>query len=450
MPVSPKQYLLLSPYSGDNLGDGAIQQAFIQNIWRRIPDAVIEGLTLHPAATAHIHDIKCRAVSAIKTSYYAAILERGSRDDATTTATERREPTIDEEGSAWTSLANLIKKTPVLGTLLRSSIRYLRQFVSVAKDVATECCRIRVDLATVRASHCLLVAGGGQLDDEWGGPWGHPYVLWKWSLLCSLTGTEFRLVGVGYSELHHRLSRWFVRQTLKRCTTSSFRDSRSSQLSRALFESNRYTIVPDMAFGYALPILPTQAVGEFYDIGISPIAYKSEHYWPDMDVAAYARFISSLAELLVHAHEQQKKVCLFITSTADRQSVVDVLEQSESLRPGISTMLSIRDTDSLDRLFSTLSRCRTVVVSRLHGIILSHLTALPVLAVNYDEKVKLHMTNMDQADYMIDFDQITGDSLVVLYEKMSANHDRIRRVLIQRRSEQVHCINAHFDEILSG
>ena len=34
----------------------------------------------------------------------------------------------------------------------------------------------------------LVVAGGGQLDEEWGGSWGHPYALMKWAVLARVAG----------------------------------------------------------------------------------------------------------------------------------------------------------------------------------------------------------------------------------------------------------------------
>ena len=36
----------------------------------------------------------------------------------------------------------------------------------------------------LRTQHLLVVSGGGQLTEEWGGAWQHPFGLFKWAILA--------------------------------------------------------------------------------------------------------------------------------------------------------------------------------------------------------------------------------------------------------------------------
>jgi hypothetical protein len=57
--ATPIRIALLTPYSGTNLGDAAIQEAATRNIGARCPGAVISGSTLNPVTTAARHGIPC-------------------------------------------------------------------------------------------------------------------------------------------------------------------------------------------------------------------------------------------------------------------------------------------------------------------------------------------------------------------------------------------------------
>lgn len=47
----------------------------------------------------------------------------------------------------------------------------------------------------------LIVSGGGQLDDYWGGAWHHPYTLLMWGLLARLRNVPYKFISVGAGPL---------------------------------------------------------------------------------------------------------------------------------------------------------------------------------------------------------------------------------------------------------
>src|SRR6185437_9395874 len=55
----------------------------------------------------------------------------------------------------------------------------------------------------------LIVSGGGQLDEEWGGAWGHPFALFKWAMLARLAKVPLAFASVGACKAASTTSRFF-------------------------------------------------------------------------------------------------------------------------------------------------------------------------------------------------------------------------------------------------
>jgi len=76
----------------------------------------------------------------------------------------------------------------------------------------------------LRGTDLLLVAGSGQLNDYWEGPWGIPFTLFKWALLAHATGTKLALLSLGAGPLRTRVGKFFVNQTVRLADYRSYRD----------------------------------------------------------------------------------------------------------------------------------------------------------------------------------------------------------------------------------
>ena len=127
---------LLGPYGGGNLGDVAIQEAAINNFKRLRPDALIIGIAGNRQNVLECHGIECFLIA--------------------------------PDGGSHTAV-----RIPLVGRLIRlfSNLR----FTASAWRLMTS-----IDL--------LVISGGGQIDDYWGGPWGHPFAVLRWTLLAKITG----------------------------------------------------------------------------------------------------------------------------------------------------------------------------------------------------------------------------------------------------------------------
>lgn len=440
-----RQILLLSPYGGDNLGDGAIQETFLAGIRRREPEAAIVGLTLNPMMTEAMHGHECHTVSAISVPYYSPIAKSAQNESPAPEAVDEG-PDADADGTQ--ASLDMIKRIPLLGPALRFGKRVATAAIDVIVQSYREIVHTYRSLALCRKSSHVIVAGGGQLDDEWGGPLGHPYVLWKWSWLAKLTGARFCFAGVGYSELHHALSRYLVAGSLKRSAVSSFRDVRSQDRAVALYPARNAEVVPDIAFGRLPPDDERPWDEPQIDIGLSPIAYMSEYYWPQTNASLHTAYINALAEYIATVADEGRSIALFSTASADDRTIKLLTEAVRKLDAAAADSLEHCTPSTVDELLGFLARCRSIVASRLHGVILSHVMFRPVLAISYDDKVSIHMRDMEQAEYCLDIDRIDAAQLLERQRLIDARFDDVVDQVATQTRTRSRALDAHLDRLL--
>src|SRR5690606_18955988 len=114
-------------------------------------------------------------------------------------------------------------------------------------------------LQVARCADYFIVSGSGQIDDYWGGAEGQPYSFPNWSNLARQSRSHFVLMSVGVCSLRSRLSRHFVRSTLKRAFYRSYRDEASRTLLAHLPFTWQDEVYPDLAFSFPLERARAQA-----------------------------------------------------------------------------------------------------------------------------------------------------------------------------------------------
>jgi polysaccharide pyruvyl transferase WcaK-like protein len=174
---------LLTPYDGGNLGDAAIQEALISNFRRFHRPLQISGITLDPERTAALHGIPCYLLAINSRPHYK--VKTGSATESTDDA---KTNLPDETGSEVDFFSRLRRRAR-----LSAFLKPIRALFRLAK----ECRHVLQSYLLLREVDLLVVAGGGQLDEEWGGIWGHPYALMKWSVLARLAGAKTVFLSVG-------------------------------------------------------------------------------------------------------------------------------------------------------------------------------------------------------------------------------------------------------------
>src|SRR5581483_6384540 len=140
-----------------NLGDEALVAAVLQGIRRRYPDAEIRAFT-------------------------------GDPDD-------RRPPPPETAagGHGGSAAASLLARARAVAKAVRPLRRVAlgaRRGLAATRSVLAEPAFLLRSYRRLRGVRLLLVAGSQQLNDAYGGPWGFPYTLWKWSALAKIAGAK--------------------------------------------------------------------------------------------------------------------------------------------------------------------------------------------------------------------------------------------------------------------
>jgi polysaccharide pyruvyl transferase WcaK-like protein len=402
---------LLTPYNGNNLGDGTIQTAVIENLRRRDSSIEFLGITLDPEDTATRHRIPAFPITGLSVPFYSEALLLHCTEAAWDSVPATEPATADRPGS----LRHLIKTMPLVGPLLRFLVGRLR----VLRKLPPEAHHLWRSFQAVRTLDLLLVSGGGQLDEEFGGPWGHPYVLFRWAMLSRLAGTRLAIASVGAHHMHRPLTRFFIKAALASASYRSYRDPGSQQqLSRWRFTTNDHC-VPDMAL--SLPVREAsneRSPGGPAVVGLSPMIYGHARHWPTSRAGLHEQYSRRLAEFARWLLDRGYRLLLFQSSAADRVAVADLRARLLELAgPEEARRIAEPRVQTVDQFFREVAAADYVVASRLHGVMMSHMLGKPVLAISFDRKVDAHMESMGQTRYRVD---IGGFEVADLIERFTA------------------------------
>jgi polysaccharide pyruvyl transferase WcaK-like protein len=427
---------LLTPYTGGNLGDAAIQFAVIDNIRLRIPDCELYGLTLFPAATQKLHDIPCYPLTRLRLPYYA-LAEQAKESVG--------QDQLGQPGNTGiiSGIRQGLKRKSWLYPVLRSFKQFLLAVATIMRNVATDISHTCGAFTLCRSSDALLISGGGQLDDYWGGAWGHPYTLFKWVVLGRLAGARVVVLSVGACSMRSKASRFFFRVALRLSDYRSYRDGGSKRLLSAWRFTNVDHVIPDLAFSYQVPQGRSKNMGGGKPrIGVSPIAHLSPHYWPQKEKHIFENYVAMLTEFVAEKVSQGYEIVFFTTATPDTYVITQVVSRLRLMNGTneFERSTEIRQTRNLQSLYELLSEVDLVVASRLHGIILSQLAGIPVLAISYDRKVSAHMEDLQMQDFCIDFHTLSSRQLSERFERLAADSQAIKVHLtaeVKRRRDRL-------------
>lgn len=417
---------LISPCGYGNLGNAAIMTAMIDNIHQRLAEVEIVGITLNPDETSRRHGISSFPLSGISLQGYYVSLKQNPPNH------------LNTAGKCFRIRSSLKRVS-----FLRDLVIKLRPYVSTLKKEASY---IFEAYRYVGALDAVIICGGGALDEFWGGPWGHPWTLCRWSILSRLHGKPLLFVSVGKSSLERILSRFFVRVALRLSKFRSYRDNDSKNAVQEIINAHKDSVYPDLAFSYPLDSVFKREQRDSDDalvVGISPIAYCDPSIWPSKNAQIYIEYLRKMANLVRWLYSKNYKLFFFATDSPDVKTIDDlnsILGGENKIAEAIRALPNPLD-QSVDNFLGEIYNADIIIASRLHGIILSHIINKPVLAISYDKKVKSYMGSIEQMDYLIDIDEFNYEQAIERFAKLAS--------LRKREMENIRMTNQSFRKNLS-
>ena len=255
-----------------------------------------------------------------------------------------------------------------------------------------------VDLASVveaLSQADLLVLGGGGLFQEYDVfdrpslahfPAGNVSQFAQFHYLARELGLATAVLGQGVGPLHGADACDITRQVFEQADLASVRDGASAQLLRRIGVDRLVPIAPDPAWTIA-PRAPVRDLPQRYPaLAGHRVMAMIVRDWP-----FHATWEDAFAQTFDRALPPGW-ACLWLdftrTPSADPQRV-DGSEIAYRLVPRLSTGRphAVWQGMALDEAMALVAACDALVTMRLHGALLGHVSGLPVVTLEYDDKV---------------------------------------------------------------
>jgi len=421
-----------------NLGDEALFATVLQNIRRRVPNAEVVGFTINPQDTTQRNGIPCFPIRR----------EGKPGTSQSATSSDLRSASRHTRSASPDSSRGKIKSTLKAIPGVRAVFSGLRSFVHVVVSIVAEPKFLLDSYRRLKGIELLLAAGGQQLNDGYGGPWGYPFTLYKWTLLAKLTGTRVALLSVGAGPVDSSLSKFFFRRVLNLVNYRSYRDAISSRLMESFGIKGSHPVLPDLVYSFRLPApKPAQARAARAVVGTNPVPFLDGRYWPTSDDARYENYVRKFARFAEWLDESGHSVLFFPTQTrADALTIGDIRQemnghgQSPNLLPG-------SPIHTLEDLVSEISRADLVVANRYHAILISLMMNKPVLGVAYHEKSRALLEQAGQGEYVLDIADFKAEELIERFSAMEADAAAIKKRIAERMAPLRKALEEQYDTV---
>jgi polysaccharide pyruvyl transferase WcaK-like protein len=402
-----KRVGLLNHLGGGNLGDDATMDAVMHNIKTRWPNAVILGLSMNPNDTQTRHGIP---------SY--AIRRRTWDPDH-----DYRSP-----NTAVTSrdgLKNAVRRCPPLFRLLQA-IHFIA--INMPRSFCQELLFLVHSFRITKSLDLLIICGGGQLLDSWGGAWKFPYTLFKWTVLAKLSRAKCYFINVGAGPLNHSLGKYFIKYSLMLADYVSFRDDYSRTLARQIGFGGKAEVLADSVYSLPIPGSHTQQRRGTRTVGIAPMAFCDPLLYWEKDQDVYDCLIRNLSLLGSWLAGQHTRVAMFSTDIRFDAKAIDDLKMSLSKFAGNagSGLIIQPPIKTVEELLFEMSSMDYVVTCRFHGVIFAHLLNIPVLAISHHDKVATIMNECGLSEYCLDARTVNADLLISTFTRLVDNRDEVK------------------------
>jgi len=437
---SIKKIGILGHVGNKNLGDEAILAAVIQNVKRRYPGAEIYGFTLNPEDTKARHGITAFPIRKIKGNH-----ERPKRQENVGVPPQKSNEQVSLRKLIITQLKSLpqiymfLKKVQKSLPLIRDSIKEPGFLISCYKALKG------IDL--------LIIAGSQQLIDFIGGAWGHPYTLFRWSMLGKAAKAKVIFLSVGAGPIRSSLSKIFIKASLSQASYRSYRDESSKKLIEQIGVKGSNPVFPDLVYslrsdGQTGTLVPSE--NPLPIVGINPVPFSDPVYWPGSSAYIYESYVKKLSDFALWLIGRGYRILFFPTQLNLDPPVIRDIRLCMGKNAGLDFQAKIiyEPVNSFDDLVSSISMTSVVVACRFHGVIIPYLLNKPVLGIAYHRKTFELMEQMGQSEYALDIHSFNCNSLQERFISLESNSVAIRKEIEEKIMISRQALESQYNQVL--
>lgn len=430
---------LLTPYDGGNLGDASIQDAMIENLRRRLPGVRLSGISLSSADFLKQHGVESFPLCETDRPFYRLV-----RTASTSSSNQGQTsiPPASQQATPIRRLKKVFRRVPFLKAsvkILRTGAKEARHWIAGYKFLRTQ------DL--------LIVSGGGQLDEEWGGPWGHPFALFKWALLARIARVPYVMTSVGVCKVHSTTSRFLISSALRLARYRSYRDKNSRDLAAGLVRRvSTDPVVPDLAFGLSPSELRQSTsirllAGDRTIVAISPIAFSKPHNWPQSDLGLYRRYLDQLLAAISVLLERGYFLVLVSSSRGDDESVIpEILNHLDGpAKKRIEQQTYVPRIANWRDFVNAVREADFLIASRLHSTILGFISHRPTVAISFDPKVDWVMQDLGQTEFLLHIRDFVSEDVIKALDLLQLSRTAVTEKLVAYQSQNATDLARQYD-----
>lgn len=419
---SPRVIGVFSHGGTKNLGDEALLAAVIQNIRRRVPGAEVLGFTISPDDTLRRHGIPCFPIRRLAKATPALTIS--SSAEAAPNGAERA-----THLDSAPKIKAAVKAIPRFRRLLVG----MRRFAGGVVRVLAEPQFLIDSYRRLKRVELLLVAGSQQLNDAFGGAWGFPFTLFKWTVLAKCTGTKVAILSVGAGPINSPLSRFFFRRVLNMVNYRSYRDAISSRMVESMGVAGSHPVYPDLVYSLQLPTpSPVAKRDGRVVVGTNPVPFFDGRYWPTPDPQRYKSYVGKFARFAEWLDKSGHSVLFFPTQVRADTLTINDIRQAMNGSGSSPNLLTSQPVQTLEDLVSEISRADFVVANRYHGILISLMMNKPVLGVAYHEKSRALLAQAGQHEYVLNIGEFEVKEMIERFASLEANAAVVKKQIAER------------------
>jgi polysaccharide pyruvyl transferase WcaK-like protein len=387
----------------------------IANICLRLPGAQFSGISLNCDNFVRRHGVGAFPLCASDRTFYG--MSRPRVEDQPGDG-ERFTSKATTNGLNAGALKRALKSVPGLGPCLKKARIWV---TTIPREIRHSVEGYRF----LRMQDVLIVSGGGQLDEEWGGPWGHPFTLFKWAVLARIARVPYVMASVGACKVTSITSRLFLSATLRMAQYRSYRDKNSREIAAGLLQRTAGdSIVPDLAFSLLPSELPPSAgirsiSGGRAIVAISPIAFAKPGNWPYQNRALYDRYLLQMAHVVSQLLKRDCFLVIVWSSEDDKSVIPELLERlDDESKNRLAQQMHVPALSTWKDLVASLEDVDWLIASRLHSAILGLVTHKPIIAISFDPKVDWVMEDLSQTEYLLQIRDFTATEVIKALDRI--------------------------------
>lgn len=421
-------------YGNKNLGDEAIIEAAINNTRRLLPNSEVVCMSINPFDSAERHK-----VAAFPIRYRADYFNQATPSAPATTAPVSGTPA--SQPSAQKSLKQTIKSLPLIGF----GIRAMLHLKHLASKVAKELVLLSKGKAFLKDVDLLMITGSNQFLDNFGGAWGFPFTLLKWTLLAKLTGTKVAFISIGAGPLNLPLSYKMLSIALKKADYVSYRDEGSKELIESQIPINA-PVFPDIAHGLCYQSqAESPSEKTKLTIAVNPMPVYDKRYWHHPDESKYNSYVNKVTQLCQQILQDGHALTLFSTQSKDENVIDDIVENLNNISELAKhqSNIHVAKHSQVSELMGLIDNSDIVVATRFHATVLPMQVGKPTLGICYYRKAAELLDEFGLSEYHVDIDNFDAETLIGKYQSLvkhrlevapniARHHDGYREALEQQ------------------